>query len=157
MTGVAPFAANAFGDDGSLITAIETAAASGPGFYLRMRRTVTRLLAKFRTGEVKLLVATLTETDDVLAAEAISEQPIPRNCYVGGFSEKFIDGARIIAGDVRIVMDAAGLSKAPTNEDQVRIDGARHQIVAVHPIPAAGDVCVYIIQARTSGAAQAAA
>lgn len=152
-----PYADTAFGGAGAPLfdaddEAAETAVAP-TGFYGKLQRSASKLLGKRKTGVVKLIRTARAATGDVLAPWDITETLITRNSVVTGFSDKVIDGSRILASDRRIVMDAANLTERPKTQDLIDIDDERHTIMDVKPIPAAGTTVVYIIQARTSGPA----
>jgi len=150
--GATPFA----GDTGETIEVASVAASvvsAAQRFYERMQASASRLLAKFATGTVVLRKQIRTETDDELSPYTVTETALPRNTVVTGYADRLIDGNMIRIGDRRVVMDAASLAAAPTTSDQLAIDSVIHAIIDVKPIPAAGVAAVYIVQARTAGAA----
>ncbi len=120
------------------------------GFYAKMQATASKILAKKKTGTVILhRPGVRTETGDPLDPYTYTPSDVSRNCAVFGFADTLIDGARILAGDRRVVMDAEGLAARPSQEDKLEIDNVMHTIVNVKPIPAAGVAAIYIVQART--------
>lgn len=159
MSGFAPIGAAAAGD--RLIAAIEAAAASSaaPNFYEELRDGFAKeIVADFNTGAVVLLKpAQLADSGDPLnpfsgAGPALRT---PRNAIVLGFADRDIDGQKIMAGDRRVLFDAADFNDAnlPATNDSVEIDGRVHAVLSMIAVPAAGSAVIYILQARTAGPA----
>lgn len=153
MTAGSPIAGEPLGSTGAGIASSSGNTDVGAvvsGFFGRMRAMATRLLTKRNTGTVLLVRKTSTDNDDPMA-NSIGTTEIARKALVTGFSSKEIDGARILASDRKVLMNADSLSQKPAAIDELLIDAERHTIVDVRPIPAAGDAVVYIVQARSLG------
>jgi hypothetical protein len=76
--------------------------------------------------------------------------PADYDCLVVevGYTIRQIDGTRIKAGDKRLFVSTAGLTIAPTEQNQIIIGGVAHEIVRVAPLSPAGTVVFWEIQAR---------
>lgn len=159
MSGFSPIGASVEGD--RLIAAVTAAAALGGGanFYEELRDGFAKdIVADFNTGAVVLVKPqALIETEDPLNPYSGAGPALrtPRNAIVMGFADKDIDGGRIIAGDRRVLIDAADFNDAnsPASTDLIEIDGRMHAVVDLAAVPAAGSAVIYIMQARTSGPA----
>lgn len=154
MTAQAPIAGEPLGSEGEGIASSSDASSSltavVAGFYGRMQRVATRLLTKRNTGTVVLVRKTSVDNGDPMA-NTIGTADIARKAVVTGYADKVIDGSRIRASDRRILLNADTLTAKPTTEDELMIDSERHVIIDVKPVPAAGTVAVYILQARSAG------
>ena len=133
------------------------------GFYGRMQATASKLLQKYATGSVIFWtpnVPVLDESDpefDPLnpytEPDASPPATVPVNAAVFGYSDKAMDGERIIAGDRKVLLDAASSAFAtvpPKKGDTLIIDDVYHLAIDVQPIPAAGTVALFKVQARTA-------
>lgn len=111
--------------------------------YDRFQSTAKALLGKFEQGEVKLIKITTSGPD---YDPTITETPYIQTGAVKGVSAKYVDmqtegGAMINAADLEVLVPGGG--QVPTTSDKYDIDGKRHEILQVEPIPAAGTTAVY--------------
>lgn len=153
MSGFDPLAGTPLG---GLSIALAAAAASSAGatIYEELRDGFAKdMLAEFNTGAVFLLKPSTGQGSDRLDAFSEPERRTRRNAFVTGFPMDQIDGAKIVHGDRRVLIDAADFTDAnrPAGTDHLEIDGTRHTIVSLAQIPAAGTAVIYIAQARTGG------
>jgi hypothetical protein len=124
-------------------------ATSGP-FYARLAALAVRMLPKYATGSVSIVKRTEGETGNPLKPYEDATESYPRHAYVSGYPSDRIDGESVLATDLRVIFAAQGLPLAPTAKDALKVDGAPLAIVQVAAVPAAGQVALYIVQARAA-------
>lgn len=149
MTALSPLAAAALG---SLEAALASAAAaSEPGFYEDLRDNFAKdIVAEFNTGAVVLIKPSKVQGANPLKAFAGLSRRTPRNAIVTGYTRADSPEQEIVAGDRRVLIDAADFTTgtAPESDDQVEIDGRVHMLVSLKAVPEAGPAVIYIMQAR---------
>jgi hypothetical protein len=110
--------------------------ASMSSFYSDLRNVASGLLAEFGQGFVEIgrpvTVPGLNEWS--LPTTSIQWQQI--NAVARGVSQKYIDGANIVATDLQLTVDMADFQ--PKLGDRIRIDGKEVSLLRIEPIPAAG-------------------
>lgn len=148
---------------GAAIASLEASLAGGeaagvePSFYEELRDGFAKdMVEQFNTGDVVLV----KPSQVVVGASPLNPYSgettrTPRNAIVTGYPSDQIDDDRILAGDRRVLMDAADFTEAnaPAGVDSVEIDGKLHALVSLKAVPAAGVAVIYILQARTAGRA----
>jgi hypothetical protein len=156
MTASSPLAASAIGEQ--LVTAIAAAAANSESaeFYEELRDGFAKeMVEQYATGTLVLVKPAPVEEggDPLNPFGGASPRRTTRSAIVTGFPSDKIDGKQILAGDRRVLIDAADFTAAtePAGDDQLEIDGKTHMMVSLQAIPAAGVAVVYIMQARTGG------
>lgn len=113
-------------------------------FYGNMQATATRLLNKFQQG-------TIAYIDTPMTGDAWNPTPGTPVEYalaatVSGASDDYVDGKAIFATDLLVI--AAVFGAVPSLTGQLRIDGNLCEIVAVYPIPAAGETVAWKLIVR---------
>lgn len=158
--GFGPFGAAPFGaleEGGGIISDIsglpDPLPAKPPrsaAFYAELAQTVCNLLPDFATGSIALIRKSEVQSADPLRNTIDATKRYPVNAYAAGYPERMVDGSRIRAGDVRVLIAAAELPAPPTVRDALEIDPPRglHAIASVMQVPAAGRPILYIIQGR---------
>lgn len=140
---------------GSLESALSSAAAASaaPSFYEELRDGFARdMVAEFNTGTVVLVRPDQVQGADPHNAFDGVALRTSRSAIVTGFpADKISDN--ILAGDRRVLIDAAGFTNAnrPNGSERLEIDGVLHALVSLQAVPAAGVAVIYVMQARTAG------
>jgi hypothetical protein len=112
--------------------------------YSRARATAERLIARFGQSATIRRTTRSGPAYDPTTASADYPCKAARLAY----SDKQIDGSRIRDSDSLVYLSIAGLTIAPTEQDQIIIGGVAHEIVTVKPLSPAGTVVFFEIQAR---------
>ncbi|MBE9636545.1 hypothetical protein [Salipiger mangrovisoli] len=114
-------------------------------FYDRARAAHGRLMASYGHGSV-----TLTKTETVPGPNpwdppTTVETDETLDAIVSGVTEEFVNGSgSIVATDLSVQCGVP--TDMPNAGDQVKVDGVARAVLAVHPLPGAGDpVAVRII------------
>ncbi len=113
-------------------------------FYNRIRARHDRLMADYGHGSV-----TLTKVETVPGPEPWSppttiETEETLDAIVSGVSAEFVTGSSIVATDLSV--QCVVPTDMPNAGDIVKVDGNARAVLAVHPLPGAGDpVAVRII------------
>lgn len=113
-------------------------------FYDRMQSTASGLLGKFGTP------ATFTRTVrgeynyDIGEHEGGSTVTWTANTVMAGVDLRFVDGTRIEAGDMRILVDCKDRPEIPRVGDSVTFaDGTTWNVMADMPVSPAGTIVLY--------------
>lgn len=108
-----------------------------PSLYDRLTTTSAGLLAKFKQGTVEIGTTTTTAGADEWDPPTQSTTWVEVDAIVSGVSSKYVDGVKILASDLQV------LAQATVSAGQlVRIDGEVVTVLAIKPVPAAGDPVV---------------
>jgi hypothetical protein len=105
-------------------------------FYGDLRNVATGLLREFKQGTVEAGRAVSVPGATAWAAPTITVQWTPINAVARGVSQKYVDGANIIATDRQVTIEAGVWSFQAG--DRLRIDNKEVVVLRVDPIPAAG-------------------
>ena len=159
MIGAHPFGAAALNSLAAAAVVIDDGGGTLPpvqpqplSFYAEMQAVARELLAEFSNASVSIVRRGDPIGNDPYQPGIASVTRYARLAYVGGYPTETIDGARIAATDLRVLIDGQGLSIVPsTSRDSLEINGQAYALRSVSAIPAAGIVAIYILQA---GAAQ---
>lgn len=117
-------------------------------FYGRMQQQHERLLAQYGQGTVEVGRVETVPGDDEFTPPTTTTVYETVNGVVQGVSPEFADGSAILISDLQVqIGKPAGATPVPG--DLVRLDGgAVHSIMAVEPIPAAGEPVGYDLRIR---------
>lgn len=116
--------------------------------YDDMRAVTNELMAEFKQGVIQYvpLVTVPGATPDRPASSGPGT-PVTLNCTARPVSTKYVDGTHIVRSDVQITMPNDGVNE-PLMTSSFDIDGVRHKIIEIMPIPAAGDPISWTIIVR---------
>lgn len=113
-----------------------------------MRQQHERLLAQYGQGTIEVGRVETVPGEDEFTPPTTTTVYKTVNGVVQGVSPEFADGSAILISDLQVqICKPAGA--APVTGDLVRLDGsAVHSIMAVEPIPAAGELVGYELRIR---------
>jgi len=111
-----------------------------------LRGVASTLIQKFGTSVVFRLKATGT-FDETTDSAAVTEVDVTVKAVVAEYTRNAFEG-RVKSGDKQLIVAAKDLSDVPDEEDEVFIDGSKHQVVMVRQIQATDQAAAYEIAAR---------
>lgn len=114
--------------------------------YAKSKATADRLLTRF--GQAATLRRPGTASGPAYNPTIGSPSNVSVTVVVLDYANREIDGARILAGDKKVMLARAALTTDPTTADQLVIGGVAHAIVAVSPFSPGGTTVYFEIQAR---------
>lgn len=106
-------------------------------FYDRIRARHERLMGDYGHGSVVLVKTTTTPGAEPYDPPVIVETEETLDAIVSGVSEEFVDGSSIVATDLSVQCGVP--TDMPNAGDIVKVDGNARAVLAVHPLPGAGD------------------
>lgn len=114
-------------------------------FYDRMRGVASGLLQRFAQGAVSIIRDEEGIPDPIRPHDPPPwiERKYRVNAVVRGVSQRFVDGELITASDLQATIEAGVI--VPEMGDRIEVDGTRHVIKRIVPIPAAGTAAAYTI------------
>lgn len=112
--------------------------------YTRSQATADRLIARFgQAGKLRRQTKTGPAHNPT-----ISTTDYDATFAVIDFTNREIDGTRVLATDKKVLLKAGGLGIFPTTEDQIVIGGVVHSIIRTATVAPAGAVVLYELQCR---------
>lgn len=116
--------------------------------YDRLRTTSARLLAKYKQGTVEIGKAATAPGADPWDPPTETTVWTEVNAVVKGVSQKYVDGSTVAMSDLEILLQVPATFDEAAG-DRVRVDGRVVTVLAVMPIPAAGEECVLRLIVRS--------
>jgi hypothetical protein len=113
--------------------------------YARSQATADRLIKRFgQTGTLR------RPTSTGPGYNPTAGEPEDHSCtfVVEDYTNREIDGARILATDKKVLLSKVGLAIEPATSDKLVVAGAEHHIIRIAPLSPAGTVVFYELQVR---------
>lgn len=111
-----------------------------------LRGVASTLLRTFGK-DVILRLKTTGVFDETTDTAAVTEADVPVKAVVSEYTRDAFEG-RVKSGDKQLIVAAADLTEIPDEEDEVFVDGSKHQIVMIRQITATDEPAIYEIAAR---------
>lgn len=105
--------------------------------YERLTRLHNRLAAKHGQGAVEISVTTTTPGLNPWDPPTTTTVDTPVDAVVQGVGAEYVDGSSIVASD--LVVQIAAVDDPPEVGQSIKVDGKSMSVLAVMPIPGAGD------------------
>lgn len=112
--------------------------------YTRPRATADRLVTRFgQTGAIRRQTASGSENNPTFT-------PTDHECTLvtEAYKTSEIDGSRVMASDLKVILAKGDLAISPTTEDKLVIGGVPYSIVDVSPLSPGGVVVLWQMQVR---------
>lgn len=107
-------------------------------FYSDLRNVASDLLREFAQGVVEVGRPVTVEGPEEWSPPVTTIQWTRINAVARGVSQKYVDGASIVATDLQLTVDFGDYN--PAAGDRIRIDGKEVSVLRFDRIPAAGEV-----------------
>jgi hypothetical protein len=115
-------------------------------FYSDLRNVASGLLREFAQGTVDIGKPVTTAGANEWAPPVTTIAWTPVNAVARGVSQKYVDGASILATDLQLTVDFGAYD--PAAGDRIRIDGKQVSVLRFDRIPAAGTVVAWRVFVR---------
>jgi hypothetical protein len=113
--------------------------------YAEAKADADEMIAEFgQTGKLR------RPTTTGPAYDPTEGSPSDKACtfVVLGYTNREIDGSRVLASDKKVLLAKGSLAIEPTTSDKLLIGGVVHSIVDVSPLSPGGTVVFYEMQVR---------
>lgn len=112
--------------------------------YARPLASADRLIARFgQTGAIRRQAKTGTSYDPT-----ITTADHACTFAVLDYSNREVDGSRVLATDKKVMLKAGGLAITPTTDDKLVIGWVAHSILRVETLSPGGTVLCWTLQCR---------